>query len=531
MPPTDMALLRYQAISAFLALDPPRGQRRHILRLLSAKTWTLPDGRTISFAADTLKTWVRRYRRGGLQALEDVRRPRPGVGVLDADQIATLVRLKEEVPARSLDRIVRIAEETKLVPRGLVRRSTLHRVLQAHGISGRPRSKSTTTDLDRFEAAASNDMWQSDMLAGPWLPNPSRPGKHRRAWLYAFIDDHSRCLLAGRFAFKGSLPALELVFRESVRRHGVPRRVYYDNGAVYRSRHMKHVVGNLGVHGMVFTQPYRPEGHGKIEAFNRLCTSAFIAEVKASAITTLDGLNAAFRAWVDIEYNQRVHGETQQAPLTRWRAGAHAISHADEASLRAAFLWSAERKADRTGILSFESTRYQVGAALAGKKVEIRYDPERLEEIEIWFDGVFHERVQPFCVSEHRRPRVSVKQDAGEDSAEDDAATEAASPAPIVDWLGHLVDQHKGQHITPDEALQQALASRREADEGVLARVETAVSPEVFDPDIVRTWLDQYGPFDPETFGDMVDFAVEHAGPDQHLKTLLDAARLSLGGA
>jgi transposase InsO family protein len=88
---------------------------------------------------------------------------------------------------------------------------------------------------------------------------------------------------------------------------------------------MKQAVAHLGIHGMVFTTPYRPEGHGKLEAFNRLCRSAFISEVKASSITTLDELNLAFRAWLDAYYNRRPHAETQQRPFDRWRAGAHRI--------------------------------------------------------------------------------------------------------------------------------------------------------------------------------------------------------------
>ena len=262
MPPSDKALLRYQAISAFIALDPPHGKRRATLELLAQRSWAAPDGRLVRFAPDTLKTWVRRYRLGGIEALEDAPRPKPGVRVLDDQHVETLVRLKRDVPERSIDRIIEIAEQSELLPAGLASRSTVHRVLAAHGVSGRPKPSTTTTDLDRFEALAPNDLWQSDMLAGPWLPDPQRPGKHRRAWLYAFLDDHSRLLLAGRFAFKGSLPALELVFREALRRHGRPRKVYYDNGAVYRSRHMKQAVAQLGIDGLVFTTPYRPEGHG-----------------------------------------------------------------------------------------------------------------------------------------------------------------------------------------------------------------------------------------------------------------------------
>ena len=276
---------------------------------------------------------MRRYRRGGLDALADKPRPRSGVKTLTPDQIELFCQLKREVPERSLDRLLLIASDMKLIEPGTVSRSTLHRVLQQRGLSKRPTPVASVTDLDRFEADSANDLWQSDMLAGPWLPDPARPGKVRRAWLYAFLDDHSRLLLAGRFAFKGDLPALELVFRQAVRRYGVPRRVYYDNGATYRAKHMQQVVAALGIHRLVFTTPYRPMGHGKIEAFNRLCKAACIAEVRASSIQTLDELNAAFGAWVSRFYNKRLHGETGQTPQDRWRAGLNQIRHIDETAV------------------------------------------------------------------------------------------------------------------------------------------------------------------------------------------------------
>lgn len=119
-PPSDLALLRYQAISAYLSLDPPRGQRAAILQQLAAKTWTLPDGRQVQFAAETLRGWVRRFRQGGLAALEDAPRARPGVKVLTDSQKELLCRLKRDVPSRSLDRIIEIAEEMGKIPPGLL---------------------------------------------------------------------------------------------------------------------------------------------------------------------------------------------------------------------------------------------------------------------------------------------------------------------------------------------------------------------------------------------------------------------------
>lgn len=242
------ALVRYQVISAYLALNPNRGQRGPLLEHLAEKVWTDTDGQPFQPAAETIRSWVRRYRKDGLRGLADKERPTRGSSVLTPAVIELACQLKLDVPERSLDRILRILEDTQAVEPGLVRRSTLHRALQRAGLSARLARIPDAEDLDRFEAAATNDLWQSDMLVGPWLPDPDEPGKSRRAYLYAFLDDHSRLVLHGRWSFKGDLPALELVFRRSLQKYGVPKRVYYDNGATYRSGHMRQIVAEMGIH-------------------------------------------------------------------------------------------------------------------------------------------------------------------------------------------------------------------------------------------------------------------------------------------
>lgn len=518
MNPSPTALLRYQAISAYLALDPPRGKRGPTLRKLASKTWVSPDGNQVRFASETLRGWIRRYRRGGLDALEDKPRPRRGVQALTPEQIELFCDLKREVPQRSLERLLLIATDLGLVAPDTVSRSTLHRILQTRGLSGRPKPAASVADLDRFEADAPNELWQSDMLAGPWLPDPSAPDKMKRTWLYAFIDDHSRLLLAGRFAFKGDLPALELVFRQALRRHGVPTRVYYDNGATYRSRHMKQVVAALGIHRMVFTTPYRPQGHGKVEAFNRLCNSAFIAEVKASTITTLDALNAAFGAWVDRFYNLREHSEISQTPRDRWRAGIDKVRHIDEEVLRRAFLWSDTRKADKSGVFSLFGCRYQVGADLANRKVELRYDPEHLGELEVWSGGRFAERVRPFEVQRHRRPKKV-------------EPVPEVPAKPTADWLGHLVSERQADLAADPEAeLRRELERRRLLDVGVIDVLRDRLDPDVMDADAVRTWLERYGPLEPEPIASLLDLALPTMGCSLHVQQYLDMVYAALLG-
>jgi len=514
------AIARYMVISAYLALAPPRGERRALLEQLAKRTWEDAESKPMVVSAETIRAWIRRYRTGGLDALEDKARPKRGSVALTEEQVQLACDLKREVPQRSLDRLIRMMEQMKLIESGKVRRSTLHRALQREGLSARACRVPDATDLDRFEADAPNDMWQSDMLVGPWLPDPKRPGKNRRAYLYAFLDDHSRLLLHGRFSYKGDQPALELVFRRCLQKYGVPNRVYYDNGATYRARHMKQVVAETGIHGMVFTQRGRPMGHGKIEALNQYIRAAFLAELQASSITTLDELNEAFLAWSDYEYNHKVHDETQQKPRDRWNAGLDKVRYAEEETLRRAFLWSERRTTDKAAIFPLFGIRYQVNAELARKRLEVRYDPEQLDEVEVYYQGEFVERVQPFEVQAERRPQ------APKQKAEPLSSTRA-------DWLGHLVDRRRQEGFTeptPKQLQDAATEKRAEQDAAVIDLLADKLSAAVFAEAQVKRFLYRYGPWDPERVGVILERLLETHPTDLHVEVYLDAIRTQLRG-
>lgn len=334
--PSDIALLRFQVVSAYLALEPRRGARRSLLEQLAARDWPTADGETARFRPETIRGWIRRFRRSGLQGLEDAPRPRRGEVAIPSGPLEKLVALKRQVPERTLDLLIRIAEDTGVIEKGVVRRSTLHRALVRRGISRPPTTENSVKDLDRYEAAAPNDTWQGDAKAGPWLPDPLRPAKRRQASLFAFIDDHSRLLVGGRWDFKQDQPTMELVFRRSLQRHGKPKRVYTDNGSVYKARHMAKVCGDLGI-VPIFCTEYRPEGKGKIERFWRTVVTPFIAEVGASAVRTIEALNDAWRAWLERHYHDEIHGETGMKPPDRWKAGVGTFEWIDEEKLRDAF--------------------------------------------------------------------------------------------------------------------------------------------------------------------------------------------------
>jgi transposase InsO family protein len=495
------ALARYKPVAAYVALAPERGARRKLLEQLASQTWHDENGEIMSMQAETLRVWVRRYRRGGLNALMDKPHPKRGVGVLSAEQCELVARLKLEVPERSVERIITIAQEMKYVEDGVLKRSTVHRVLQSRGISARKARVADRHDLDRFEAEYSNDLWQSDMLQGPYLPDPEHPGKVRRTALFAFLDDHSRLVLDGRFSFRENLPALELVFRRAVQKWGIPRRVYYDNGQVYRAEHMAQIVAHLGIYRIVFTKVRRPMGHGKIEALNRLIVSAFLAELRASNIRTLDELNEAFQAWVDLSYHTTVHSETGQTPVNRWRSDIGKMRYAEEEALRQAFLWKEVRTPDKSGVFSLLGIRYQVGPKLARRKIQVRFDPEAMHEVEAWHQDTFVERVKPLQIRPCRRPQIGSE------------IQEETTTQPKTNWLGNLVERRRQQTVpTPPKAQ----SPHEQANSTVVKLLASHLDEAVVDELAARDWLNRYGPLDPERASIVLEALFQRGMPRDH---------------
>ena len=285
---------------------------------------------------------------------------------------------------------------------------------------------------------------------------------------------------------------------------------------VFKSNHMKIVCAELGIHHPIHTRPYRPMGHGKIEAFNRFCVNHFIAEVKASKIVTLHQLNEAFFAWVGEEYNLRKHAEIGMTPKQRWTNDASRIQYVEEEKLRIAFLWRERRTPDKAGVLRLFHHRYKVSPLLAKKRVEVRYDPETLDHIEIYLDGVFRQRAKPLQITPNRAPRepLPLEQD--------------QMPEEKTDYLGWLTGEHKKKiKITPANGKSsgdnQTLA-------GFLQILREYISKEVFDEKEAAAFFQTFGPFDPDRLKRILDDLLAVEPKDLHISFYLNHIQTKLMG-
>jgi len=99
----------------------------------------------------------------------------------------------------------------------------------------------------RFEAERPNQIWQSDILYGPYLPDPNQPEKNKRTYLVAFIDDFSRLVPHAEFYWDEKFPTLENTFKIAMLKRGMPEIIYVDNGKVYHARQLDAVCASLGI--------------------------------------------------------------------------------------------------------------------------------------------------------------------------------------------------------------------------------------------------------------------------------------------
>ncbi len=92
----------------------------------------------------------------------------------------------------------------------------------------------------------------------------------RKTYLFAFLDDRSRAVMAARFGHHEDTVRLALALRPALAARGVPEYVYVDNGSAFVDSWLLRACASLGIK-LVHSTPHRPQGRGKIERF--LCAT------------------------------------------------------------------------------------------------------------------------------------------------------------------------------------------------------------------------------------------------------------------
>jgi transposase InsO family protein len=301
----------------------PQGRFR--LCQMIEEGWTIASSaESMRISRQTAHKWWRRYQEAGMAGLED-RSSRPR-------------RCPTKTPPKVERRVVALRRRhqlgpARLAPRAGIPASTLHRILQRHGVS-------RLSDLDRqagrvirrIVTARPGELVHIDIKkqaripkGGGWRVNGwkgrkqggqggrPRPGY---AHVHSAIDAYSR--LAYSEVHKDETSATNIGFWRRAKAffesYGITiERVLTDNGSCYRSKDFESELVNDSIKH-TFTKPFHPQTNGKAERYNRTLLNewAYARPYRSEAART-----RALDTWLHMYNHHRHHTAIGGPPVSR----------------------------------------------------------------------------------------------------------------------------------------------------------------------------------------------------------------------
>lgn len=371
------ARLRFSIVGQLLAAPPPAGELRVALQALAAKTWRHPiSGLEMRFGVSTLERWFYASRRAHdpVAVLKD--RVRGDIGrfpSLSSLAVTTLTQQFREHPGWTaqlhFDNL-RVALKADDSPPPSY--PTVRRFLKAQGMfrQRRPQraSEGAVAARDRlerlevrsFEVEHVGALWHLDFHHGS-RKVLTRAGAWVKPLLLGVIDDRSRLVCHLQFYLNETTESLVHGLCQAFMKRHLPRALMTDNGAAMLAEEFTAGLANLGIVHQP-TLPYSPYMNAKQECFWGRVETRLMAMLEGVADLSLELLNEAAQAWVELEYQRSVHSEIGTTPLQRYLAGPNVSRECPSAAaLSAAFRIEVERRSRRSdGTLSLEGSRFEI---------------------------------------------------------------------------------------------------------------------------------------------------------------------------
>lgn len=375
------AHLRFAVVGSLLADPPARGELRAELGRLAARQWIHPTtGDRTRFAVSTIERWyltARRARQDPVSALlRKVRKDSGQQGSMGTTLRQAVMAQHAAHPSWSYqlhyDNLVALAEadaELGAVPSY----STVRRFMKAHGLFRRRRVTSRRTagaaraqarleqrEVRSYEAEYVGGLWHWDFHVGSKkILTPT--GEWIVPVLFGALDDRSRVVCHLQWYLTENAHNTVHGLSQAFQKRGLPRAAMSDNGTAMIAAEVVTGLMRLGVKHET-TLPYSPYQNAKQESFWGQVEGRLLAMLEDVRDLSLSTLNEATQAWVELEYNRKVHSELGESPIRRWSRGPDVLrASPDSAALRLCFARDETRMQRRSdGTVSLAGRRFEI---------------------------------------------------------------------------------------------------------------------------------------------------------------------------
>lgn len=368
----QVALFRYGLISAVVNDTYEDISKEAYFRRISSNTYNLL-GKELKVLPSTIKSWYLNYCKYGYDGLIPKTRT----------DLNSSRKLKKEVTDKIIEykktypHITGTLIYTKLIEQGYINpchvsKSTILKYIRDHQLMF---SDSVNIDRKAFEMEFANDMWDADTSQGPYL---TINNKKVKTYLIAIIDDASRLITNAKFYFEDNAINFQNTFKEALKKYGVPKRIFLDNGKTYKNEQLSIICANVGM-TLIYTKPYSPESKAKIERWFHTMKETWMRGINWNEINSLEELNTMITDFVN-NYNSKIHSSLKNeqnesiSPKQRWFKDHDKIKKIDNTQIDEYFLHTAYPTIRSDAIAYIKGLEYEVPSKYIGQKIVVKYD-------------------------------------------------------------------------------------------------------------------------------------------------------------
>ncbi len=366
-----IALFRYGLISPVVNGTYEDKTQMDYFRRISQSKYDLL-GKEITFSVTTIKKWYLLYRNQGYDGL--VPKSRTDLNTsrkLKKEVQDKIVEYKKTFPHISGTLIYRKLIEEGYINENEVSKSTILKFIREHYLLF-----SDVTKIDRraFEMEFANDMWDADTSHGPYL---TMNNKKIKTYLIAIIDDASRLITNAKFYYEDNAINFQTTFKEALKKYGIPKRIFLDNGKTYKNEQLGIICANVGM-ALIYTKPYSPESKAKIERWFHTMKETWMRGIRWDEIKSIEELNDMLNEFVN-DYNNKIHSslrinDKNVSPKQRWFKDQDRIKKIDNNVLDEYFLHTAYPRIRSDSIAYINKIEYEVPTKYIGQKIVVKYD-------------------------------------------------------------------------------------------------------------------------------------------------------------
>ena len=368
--PSPDALFRYLVLGQVESLVCSGWSSAKAVRAVAERDHVRLDGIIRTVSARTIRRWRRDFADTGMAALTPAVRTRTETSVVLPDDLVEFLRSERAIDLRaSVPELIRRARERGVIPVDLpVDRTTAWRCFRRMGLSTRHRPSKREADTRRFSYP---HRMQCVLCDGKHFR--AGAARLRRVALF-FLDDATRYAL---HAIVGTSESTKLFLNglyNLVEYYGLMALLFIDGGPGFISDDTATVVSvGLGA-WLAHGRAKYPEGHGKIERFNRTALAAVLRSFDGAAQVdpACVPLDLRLRHFLHI-YNNTPHeslgGDT---PRQRWEADRQVLRFPEDLEdLRRRFVIVETRKVSNDHVIRHSGLLWEAPRGLARATVEV----------------------------------------------------------------------------------------------------------------------------------------------------------------